>query len=100
MGTIGMLRFAQHDRQSLSTDWGLCGRVDFSSLHIWRREAAMGLSPGKPLATYRAWLDEAPIRVQQKLMRHAHISTTMDQYGNASLEAKLKANRPVVRRVL
>jgi len=30
--------------------------------------------------TYRARLDEtgAPVGVQQKLMRHAHISTTMD----------------------
>jgi integrase len=52
--------------------------------------------------TYRAWLDEtgAPVGVQQKLMRHAHISTTMDQYGNASMEAKRKANRPVVQRLL
>ena len=46
--------------------------------------------------TYRAWLDEtgAPVGVQQKLMRHAHVSTTMDQYGNASALAKRKANRP------
>jgi integrase len=45
--------------------------------------------------TYRAWLDEtgAPVGVQQKLMRHAHVSTTMDQYGNASALAKRKANR-------
>ena len=52
--------------------------------------------------SYRAWLDEtgAPVGVQQKLMRHAHISTTMDQYGNASIEAKRKANRPVVQRLL
>jgi integrase len=52
--------------------------------------------------TYRAWLDEtgAPMGVQQKLMRHAHISTTMDQYGNASAVAKRKANRPIVQRVL
>ena len=52
--------------------------------------------------TYRAWLDEtgAPVGVQQKLMRHAHISTTMDQYGNASMEAKRKANRPLVQRLL
>jgi integrase len=52
--------------------------------------------------TYRAWLDEtgAPRGVQQKLMRHAHISTTMDQYGNASMEAKRKANWPVVQRLL
>jgi integrase len=52
--------------------------------------------------TYRAWLDEtgAPVGVQQKLMRHAHISTTMDQYGNASTLAKRKANRPIVQRLL
>jgi integrase len=52
--------------------------------------------------TYRAWLNEtgAPMGVQQKLMRHAHISTTMDQYGNASAVAKRKANRPIVQRVL
>jgi integrase len=52
--------------------------------------------------TYRAWLDEtgAPVGVQQKLMRHAHISTTMDQYGNASMKAKRKANRPIVQRLL
>jgi integrase len=52
--------------------------------------------------TYRAWLDEtgAPVGVQQKLMRHAHVSTTMDQYGNASMQAKRKANRPIVQRLL
>jgi hypothetical protein len=33
-------------------------------------------------------------------MRHAHISTTMDRYGNASMKAKGKANRPVLQRVL
>ncbi len=33
--------------------------------------------------TYRAWLDEngTPVGGRQKLMRHAHASTTMDQYG-------------------
>jgi hypothetical protein len=36
----------------------------------------------------------------QKLMRHAHVSTTMDQYGNASALAKRKANRPIVQRLL
>ena len=52
--------------------------------------------------TYRAWLDEsgAPVGVQQKLMRHAHVSTTMDQYGNALALAKRKANRPIVQRLL
>ena len=52
--------------------------------------------------TYRAWLDEtgAPVGVQHKLMRHAHVSTTMDEYGNASALAKRKANRPIVQRLL
>jgi len=40
--------------------------------------------------TYRSWLDDtgAPMGVQQKLMRHAQISTTMNVYGNALMEAK------------
>jgi integrase len=52
--------------------------------------------------SYRAWLDEtgAPLGVQQKLMRHANISTTMNVYGGAFMEAKRKANTSVVRRVL
>jgi hypothetical protein len=32
--------------------------------------------------------------------RHAHVSTTMDQYGNPSALAKRKANRPIVQRLL
>jgi integrase len=52
--------------------------------------------------SYRAWLDEtgAPLGVQQKLMRHANISTTMNVYGGAFMEAKRKANTSVVQRVL
>jgi len=46
--------------------------------------------------TYRAWLDETgALGVQQKLMRHAHVSTTMDQYGNTSALAKRKAIKKV-----
>ena len=44
--------------------------------------------------------DRSTRGVQQKLMRHAHVSTTMDQYGNASALAKRKANRPIVQRLL
>jgi hypothetical protein len=49
-----------------------------------------------------ASLDEtgASVGVQQKLMRHAHVSTTMDQHGNASALAKRKANRLIVRRLV
>ena len=52
--------------------------------------------------TYRSWLDDtgAPVGVQQKLMRHAQISTTMNIYGNALMDAKREANSKVVRRAL
>jgi integrase len=52
--------------------------------------------------TYRSWLDDtgAPVGVQQKLMRHAQISTTMNVYGNALMDAKREANSKVVRRAL
>ena len=51
--------------------------------------------------TYRAWLDDtgAPMGVQQKLMRHADISTTA-KYGDALMESKRKHNSIVVRRAL
>jgi integrase len=47
---------------------------------------------------YRTWLDAtgAPLGVQQKLLRHAHIGTTMN-YGNALMESKRDANSKVVR---
>ena len=51
---------------------------------------------------HRAWLDAtgAPTGVQQKLMRHAHVSTTMNIYGNALMESKRDANSKVVRMAL
>ena len=52
--------------------------------------------------TYRSWLDAtgAPMGVQQKLMRHAQISSTMNVYGNALMEAKREANTKVVKKAL
>lgn len=52
--------------------------------------------------TYRSWLDAAgaPMGVQQKLMRHAQISTTMNIYGNAMMASKREANSKVVRMAL
>jgi integrase len=51
---------------------------------------------------YRSLLDEsgAPIGVQQKLMRHANVSTTMNVYGNSTLRAKQEANSKVVQMVM
>jgi len=52
--------------------------------------------------TYRSWLDEtgAPLKVQQELMRHSDIRTTMNIYGAAMSESKRQANSKVVRLVL
>lgn len=52
--------------------------------------------------TYRAFLDAsgAPVGVQQKLMRHAQVSTTMNVYGNAIMDSKREANTKVVKMVL
>jgi len=52
--------------------------------------------------TYRSWLDSsgAPLGVQQKLMRHADIRTTMNVYGNALMDSKRQANSKVVQMVL
>jgi integrase len=48
--------------------------------------------------TYRTLLDEtgASVGVQQKLMRHANVSTTMNIYGSSSLRARAEANSRVV----
>ena len=48
--------------------------------------------------TYRAWLDDtgAPMSVQQQLMRHASIQTTMNVYGQAMPETKPQANSKIV----
>ena len=48
--------------------------------------------------TYRSWLDEtgAPMKVQQELMRHASIQTTMNVYERAMTETKRRANSQVV----
>ena len=51
---------------------------------------------------YRSWLDSVgtSMGVQQKLMRHAQIATTMNVYGNSMMESKREANRKVVRMAL
>jgi integrase len=51
--------------------------------------------------TYRSLLSgtEAPLDAQQKLMRHAQLSTTME-YGDTPMENKRKANSKVVKIVL
>lgn len=52
--------------------------------------------------TYASWLDDtgAPLRVQQELMRHADVTTTMNVYGRAMGETKRGANSKVVDMVI
>ena len=48
--------------------------------------------------TYRSWLDEtgAPMKVQQELMRHASIQTTMNVYLTLPVGIEAKAQRTVL----
>ena len=72
------------------------------------KKAAIAASIGSEIGwhrfrhTYRSWLDAsgAPLKVQQELMRHASITTTMNVYGKAMPSIKRKANSKVVSMVL
>jgi len=80
------------------------GRLPWSYPHVWRTflEAASRAGVGK-IGThtlrhsYRAWLDAVgtPIAVQQKLMRHTDIRTTMNVYGDVVTDEMAKANSKV-----
>jgi integrase len=52
--------------------------------------------------TRRTWLDSVgtPVGVQQKLMRHADIRTTMNIYGDAATSDMREAHEKVVRLAL
>jgi len=52
--------------------------------------------------TYRSWLDAVGtgIAVQQKLMRHADIRTTMNLYGDVVTDEMREAHSKVVRMAL
>jgi integrase len=67
------------------------GRSPWSYDQVWRRYQKAGVKAGiggfgthTMRHSYRAWLDAVgtPIAVQQKLMRHADIRTTMNTYGD------------------
>ena len=49
--------------------------------------------------THRTWLDSVgtPIGVQQKLMRHADIRTTVNIYGDAVSDDMRSAHEKIVR---
>ena len=81
------------------------GRLPWSYPRVWGifQKAAEAAKVGK-LAThtmrhsYRSWLDAVgtPIAVQQKLMRHADVRTTMNVYGDIVTDQESEAHSKIV----
>lgn len=85
------------------------GRLPFSYtgiLHIFQKaakDAGIGsLGTHSMRHSYRSWLDSVgtPVGVQQKLMRHADVRTTMNQYGQAFTADMAQAAGKVARLAL
>jgi integrase len=79
--------------------------VPYSYTGFWRELQRAGADSGiGPLGThafrhtYRSWLDAVgtPIAVQQKLMRHSDIRTTMNIYGSVVTNEMEEAGSRVV----
>jgi integrase len=75
------------------------GRQPLSYTHVWEnltkasRAAGVGhVSSHAFRNAFRTWIDSlgTPVGVQQRLMRHASVTTTMNHYGTA-LEADMRA---------
>jgi integrase len=80
------------------------GRLPWSYDQVWRvyQKAAKaagigGLGTHSLRHTYRSWLDSVgtPVGVQQKLMRHTDVRTTM-RYGDAFTSDMAEANGKIV----
>ena len=76
------------------------GRLPWSYDQVWRMYQKAGAKAGigglgthSLRHTYRSWLDAVgtPIAVQQKLMRHADIRTTMNIYGDVVTDEMVHA---------
>lgn len=82
------------------------GRLPFSYAGVWQalRKAAAKAEVGHISShvfrhTHRTWLDSVgtPVGVQQRLMRHSDIRTTMNVYGEAVTADMQEAHRKIVR---
>jgi integrase len=101
-------RFATEDDWVFASPVKL-GRQPLSYPHIWRCFQAAEQAAGTQQFgthslrhTYRSWLDAVGtgIAVQQKLMRHADIRTTMNLYGDVVTDEMRRAHSKVVRMAL
>ena len=85
------------------------GRLPYSYTGFWReldrasKEAGIGhIGTHTFRHSYRMWIDSegTPIGVQQKLMRHADIRTTMNIYGDAASADMREAHGKIVQLAL
>lgn len=85
------------------------GRLPVSYPWVWRSFQHAAQKAGIPRFgthslrhSYRSWLDAAgtPIAVQQKLMRHSDIRTTLNVYGDVVTDEMAQANSKVARMAL
>jgi len=81
------------------------GHLPYGYSHVWRtlstaaEQAGIGhVSSHVFRHTHRSWLDSigTPVGVQQKLMRHADIRTTMNIYGDAMTADMRQAHEKIV----
>ncbi len=81
------------------------GRLPYSYTGVWRElDRATGAAGLGHMGThtfrhsYRMWIDAigTPVGVQQKLMRHSDIRTTMNIYGDAASEDLREAHNKIV----
>jgi len=96
------------------TDWIFpsdvyIGRLPLSYPGVWKAFKKAAADAGLPhfgthslRHTYRSWLDATgtPLGIQQKLMRHADIRTTMNQYGEADRDRMQQAQSVITGKVL
>lgn len=103
-------RWRQATQFSANEDWMFASSVklgrqpwSYDQVQRWFRRAAAKATIGtlgthSMRHTYRSWLDAVgtPVAVQQKLMRHADIRTTMNIYGDFVTDEMSKAHGKVV----
>jgi len=101
-------QFSAHENWMFASPVQL-GRLPWSYDQVWRmyQKAADKASIGRLGThslrhTYRSWLDSVgtPVGVQQKLMRHSDIRTTMNVYGDAPSKDMVEAHNKIVRLAL
>ena len=107
-------RWKQSTQFSAQEDWifaspAQLGRLPWSLYQVWRayqkaaKQAGIGVFGTHTMRhTYRSWLDAVgtSMAVQQRLMRHASITTTMNHYGDCVTNEETVASGKVTRLAL